>query len=269
MGKRYYWCSIVNAFDRNTAEWLYEKLRVVIEDLLKKGVIITAIVADNEEVNKKLIRMLQVDFGILINIPCSVHLLQLCVRMTLKLPEIHSTIVQMNDIIKHFERSKEARLALKDAQNLRIRNSMTKNKSIYSLVKPCETRWSSSWAAAKRLLFLRDSIVIVKAIEERFWEKLSVLVQFLHRFTDATNVLQSDNATLFDVYSQFASLLSYVNMLPEAHLFYQSKKSISNIIAKYWIKYVDENAIISSAVCSFDDTHVKVFNESKRMEANE
>jgi hypothetical protein len=147
-GQAYYWTSIVNHNSRNTADFLFDKIHPILLELIQHGVYIIGIVADNNEVNRKLIRLLQSDFKFLVHIPCSVHTLQLCVRAILQLPTILKIVDKMNEVLKHFERSKDARNDLRSAQELKLNSNATKR--IYSLIKPCETRWSSSFIAAKK-----------------------------------------------------------------------------------------------------------------------
>jgi hypothetical protein len=50
-GAAYYWCSISNNYDRNTADWLEQQLTPVLQQLVASGVRFSALVADNESVN--------------------------------------------------------------------------------------------------------------------------------------------------------------------------------------------------------------------------
>ena len=58
-GQAYYWCSIVNRYDKNTAAWLLKPISAAISELLSMGVRITALGADNEAVNGLLYRLLK------------------------------------------------------------------------------------------------------------------------------------------------------------------------------------------------------------------
>ena len=94
-GVSYYWCSIVNSLSHNTAVWLKESLARVITGIKEEGLMFTAIVADNERVNRTLWELLLVPFPFLIRSPCAAHLIQLCVNRALALPLIEPLFTSM------------------------------------------------------------------------------------------------------------------------------------------------------------------------------
>ena len=75
-GQAFYWCSIVNTQNNNTAEWLKEPLLAVLNSIRQLGIPIVALVADNEAVNKALHRQLLPTFPFLILVPCGAHVPQ-------------------------------------------------------------------------------------------------------------------------------------------------------------------------------------------------
>ena len=79
-GVAYYWCSIVNGSSHNTAVWLQDSLVRVLTAIKAEGLMFTAMVADNERVNKTLWELLLVPFPFLIRSPCAAHLIQLCIN---------------------------------------------------------------------------------------------------------------------------------------------------------------------------------------------
>ena len=87
-GMAFYWCSIVNVSSRNTAVWMHDPMRKVLEEIKQEGLIFSALVADNEQVNKTLHHLLLPSFPFLIRSPCAAHLVQLCVNHALNLPAI-------------------------------------------------------------------------------------------------------------------------------------------------------------------------------------
>jgi hypothetical protein len=59
-GVAYYWCSIVNGHSHNTAVWLQDSLVRVLNGIRAEGLMFTALVADNERVNRTLWELLLV-----------------------------------------------------------------------------------------------------------------------------------------------------------------------------------------------------------------
>ena len=138
------------------------------------------------------------------------------------------------------------------------------------LLKPCDTPWSSMLISAERALLLRDCIeptipkVIVNLAEresqpyheivftaDSFWKPLQDIVTFLKPFQVATDVVQSDQACLMDVYEQFVKLADHVGKLPESSALSAAKQPALAIIVKEWDTHVNEEAVIASAILSF------------------
>lgn len=58
------------------------------ESIIDQGVLVVAMVADNEAVNGALYRLLKNDFPFLIHVPCAAHTVQLCVKKIIDLPQV-------------------------------------------------------------------------------------------------------------------------------------------------------------------------------------
>jgi hypothetical protein len=112
-GIAYYWCSITNSFEKNTAEWLAELIRPKLQEIMDQGVEVLALVADNEAVNQATYDILKESFHFMIHIPCAAHTLQLCVKYILKSDALQELVKSVGDIISMFDRSKELRQKLK------------------------------------------------------------------------------------------------------------------------------------------------------------
>ena len=196
-GVAYYWCSIVNSLSHNTAVWLKDSLIRVLTGIREEGLMFTAIVADNERVNRTVWEHLLVPFPFLIRSPCAAHLIQLCVNKALELPSIEPLFTSMECLLRQF-RLKESRLKLKNLQVANPIRTTTVNgiPVLYGLLRPQDTRWSSWLYAAQRLLMLRAYIDIVSLQDASFWSGLSELVAFLKPFQVATDVMQEDGSTL-------------------------------------------------------------------------
>jgi hypothetical protein len=259
-GVAYYWCSIVNGLNHNTAAWLHTALVKVLDGIKAEGLMFTALVADNERVNRTLWELLLAPFPFLIRSPCAAHLIQLCVNKALELPHIDPLFTSMEVLLRRF-RLKEARLKLKNLQVANPLRSTAANSTpvVYALLRPQDTRWSSWLYAAQRLLMLKAYIDMVVAQQASFWSAIEELVQFLKPFQVATDIMQQDRSTLFDVWRQFKRLLTHVRGVPPSSLFHSSKAAIINIILDLWEKHINIEAVVICAQLSFDSSVDDIF----------
>lgn len=97
-------------------------------------------------------------------------------------------------LISRFEKSKA------DRQELR---RLQQGKHEYTLVKGCDTRWSSQLYFCSRMLRLKPLVYLqlIAVLPDTFWAEpdSELLVEFLKPVQGATDVLEKDSATLFDV----------------------------------------------------------------------
>ena len=243
-GEAYYWCSIVNGSHHNTAVWLRDPLVEVLNDIKAQGLAFTGLVADNERVNTTLWELLLAPFPFLLRTACAAHLVQLCVLKALELPVIDPILTTMEGVIRQF-RYKVNRLKLKQVQ-------LAAGGSFLSLIRPCDTRWSSQMYAAERLVRLRTFVDLVVPQTSQYWCELEQVINFLKPFQLATDVMQRDTSCLYDVYTQFKHLLLHAQSIPPTSIFYSVKDDVTNIIINMWEKHVNIKAIISCAILSFD-----------------
>lgn len=101
-----------------------------------------------------------------------------------------------------------------------------------------------------------------------FWERLQALAMYLKPFQIATDVVQSDNATLVQVYKQFHRLLRHVsNPDPEvypAEPYCSSLPTLaSNIINEHWRAHVNIPATVAAAILSFSSTDIFMDDDIK------
>jgi hypothetical protein len=108
-GQAYYWCSIVNRYEKNTAAWLLTPIAVAIADLSSKGIRISALVADNEAVNGKLNRLLKPQFPFLLLSPCAAHTIQLCVNKAFKVPGVSQVMSTMENTVRQFKKRRQVK----------------------------------------------------------------------------------------------------------------------------------------------------------------
>ena len=254
-GEAYYWCSIVNANHRNTANWLCDPLVKVMNDIKAEGLVFSALVADNERVNHALWEQVLEPFPFLIRSPCAAHLVQLCVIKALALPGIEGTLMAMDELLGKF-RLKVHRLQLKEVQ-------LAAKKTVLNLLRPCETRWSSQLQAAARLYMLKSFVDLVIEQPPQFWVNIQQIIEFLKPFQVATDVMQRDGSTLYDTYSQFKALLTHAGAIKSSSVFYPVRHDIIDIILDMWEKHININAIICCAILSFDPSVSTTFTPSQ------
>jgi hypothetical protein len=245
-GIAYYWCSIVNSVEQSTATWMHDPLTKVLTGLREEGLMFAAIVSDNEQSNKKLHRLLSSDFPFLIRSPCAAHVIQLCVHGSLALPSIKLIVTGMEELLTQF-REKEARQRLR-----KVQQDTNVDKSHLQLIRPCATRWSAHLFAAQRLLKLRPFVDLIFHRPPDFWTNLQEVVRYLQPFQVATDIMQSDTSTLYDVYQQFNTIIQHVKDTPSSSFFHPAVNDILLVIAKHWTNHVHTNAVICSALVSFD-----------------
>lgn len=238
-GVAYYWSSIVNAGEQNTAEWLAGQLLPVILALISEcGARVVGVVVDNEAVNGAAHRLLLEKLPFLIHVPCAAHTIQLVVRSCLAKPYFAPTVLQFVELVKVFD-AKQHRIALRKQQELA-------EKKLLVVQKPCDTRWSSLLTSAERMLLLEMEVkhvclTALPSVTAEFWTKLRELVAFLKPFQVATDRIQRDSATLYTVYEQFTLLREHAT----AHEWARS------CIDDRWEKRVHVEAVTASAMLSF------------------
>jgi hypothetical protein len=252
-GQAYYWCSVVNRYEKNTAQWLLTPISRAMKDLSESGIRITAFVADNEAVNGKLYRLLKPQYSHLLLSPCAAHTIQLCVNKTLKVHGIFEVMSQVEGVVRQFRKGPNSKQLRQQLANLQ-RQTLPESK-VKALIIPCDTRWSSHRAAGVRLCELQKFISLCELPRpppDEFWPQLQLLVTFLQPFQDATDIIQADNSTLYSVYQQFEKLLMYVDAIDSASPFRSAKWAVHNIIVSNWEEHVNKSAALACAWFSFD-----------------
>jgi hypothetical protein len=242
-GVAFYWCSIVNTHEANNAVWIASRLAAVLRTLTNEHHIrIAALVVDNESVNKAVYEIIKQEFPFLVHVPCAAHTVQLAVHSALAQPTFEWTLMQMQALVRFFD-VKENRNALKQMQ-------IARGVEQHVVCKPNDTRWSSTFTAAQRLLRIRREVECcfdentLPAIpsKEAFFKSLADLWAFLQPFKEATDAIQADSATLFTVYTQFAALLQHTR-----------KHNIASTLAVLdrWDKRINVLATVASAILAF------------------
>lgn len=238
-GQAFYWCSITNDAESNTADWLASQLRPVLDKLMTvHRVRVVALVADNEAVMGALHTRLERDYPFLIRVPCAAHTIQLAVRDCLSSDEHATTVADFFSFVKHFEK-KEHRHALLELQRARKVSPLV-------LRKPNDTRWNSLFLAIERAIEMQSELECcmpphLHQRRDEFFTRLRALAEFLHPFRAATDTVQRDTATLSDVMAQFIKLLSHV----------RNSEFSSDAVLQRWQDFVNRNAVVACCILSF------------------
>ena len=278
----YYWDSVVLKRGA-TAEEQTVPIRDGLRSIIKSLISVVGIVMDNEAVNGAIYRRLLVDFPFLIHIPCAAHTLQLCVRKAIQLDPISPCVKALLALLLAFKHSKDLRIMLKDQQAV-----MRKGQHCLQLITVVPTRWNSILFAAARVLLLKncllacvpsimahlskekkkDQYALYTFSEVSFWYPLSTLVDFLAPYKSATDVIQSDNASLGDVHHQFAMLISKADDLPPSHALAPAKDDLVAIIRSQWSKHVNINVVVLCSLFAFDAAYTS-FSVQDRVNADD
>jgi hypothetical protein len=241
----YYLKSVTNVTETNDATWLFEHIEPIFAELIAFGIKIVAIAADNEYLNGAFIRMLQVPYPFLVHVPCAAHTLQLIVNKIMKLDMFRSCVQSILDIVHHFDRKKANRLKLKQLQE--------QDGMVYCIVRPNDTRWSSLLACINRMLQLQRYIQFILPQYQSIWSTLSDLANFLKPFQIATDVVQSDAATLFDVYTVFHDISTHIKSMKKHNVLQHAYKQAATIFNREWRNNINIDATVASAMLSFRD----------------
>ncbi|MGH9747523.1 MAG: hAT transposon family protein [Candidatus Acidiferrales bacterium] len=146
------------------------------------------------------------------------------------------------------------------------------------VLKPNDTRWSSTLIAAQRVLEMRRDIEACAGIndideipsKDVFFASLGELCKFLSPFRHATDVIQSDKATLLTVFEQFAALLAHTrdtHRESAAAVFqrWQVRINVDATVAVAWLSFaeipasLDENAA-REFIISFGVTYLQFYD---------
>jgi len=241
-GVAFYWRSITNASEKNTAEWMERSMVPVIEELLQAGVRLVGLVADNESVNGALFALLAAKYVFLLRIPCAAHTIQLVVKSSFASVRWKKMREEVERLLKEF--------SLKECRQQLLNLQQAAGNSPLFLLKPNDTRWNSFLFACQRLLKLRDFVNVIARRPDEFWSELEALVDFLLPFQVATDVLQRDSATLFDVWQQYNLLAAHV----KANARGEEKAVALTALRSRWNRQVNADATIAVAILSFVDT---------------
>ena len=246
-GISYYYASIENYNKQNNKEWLVSKISEKIDNMLDKGINLIALATDNEIVMKSTSIELKNKYPILITIPCSAHLIQLCLKNICNINVIKSIISNIITITNNFK-YKENKIKL---YNLQFKNDVNVPLKI---IYPTEVRWSSIIYTIERILKLKDYIKNIIKLNIKEWDDIELLYNLILPIDKYTNIVQKDNATLYTVWSSFNNLIKFYKSSDILEKLKVEKKDVVEIIDNYWNKYIDKTLICVLKLFCFDQT---------------
>ena len=246
-GVPYFYASIENINNRNTIEYLLPTIEQHLKHLMELGLNIIAITTDNENLMKNMRIQLNKSYPVLIIVPCTAHIIQLCLKTILNIDEVQIIINETYDIFKKFKSNKNYKRQLIDLQkNDNIDNPM---KIIY----PTEVRWSTLIIAIERLLLLKKYINHVIKIRKSYWIDLNSLYIFVERFKQMTNYAQKDTASLYSVWNNFNDIKSFYTSDKIPKKFIGISEKTVNVIQTKWESHINSELIEASRLFNLEN----------------
>lgn len=246
-GIAYYYSSIVNEHNSNNVEWLVPQLKDKINVLVERKLNIVAITADNENLMKATCKKIKETFPILNIVPCSAHLVQLCLKKICAVDKIKPIIDDTIKIIANIKSDKTKYLKLKNLQIEKGINSPLK------LIYPIAVRWASLIDSIERLLKLKEFIkVIMSAISKEFWDNLDSLYLLIEPFRRSIDQIQKDSATLFSVWSNVNAIIEFYKSDKIPHMFSSTAGNIIELFKSKWSDHINDELIESARLFNLD-----------------
>lgn len=246
-GIAYYYTSIENNKNLNNLEWLVPKITENIELLVKRGLNIIAITTDNENLMKALCKKIKMIFPVLINIPCSAHIIQLCFKKICHNEKIKLIIDKTMEYINTIKNNKKNKIKLLELQeNKNIKDPLM-------LIRPIEIRWTSLITAIERFLKLKDFVEKIIDADNNFWDNLNDLYIYLEPFKNAINSIQKDNASLISVWQNFDKIIKFYNSDQVPKIFNDIVGDTINVFNNKWNDHIDNNIIEAVRLFNLED----------------
>lgn len=246
-GISYFYASIENKFNNNTAGYLVPILSEKIKYLMEKGMRIVAITTDNEYLMKLTRQQLNKIHPILIIVPCSAHIFQLCFKSICQIENIKKIIDETYGIINSIRNNKDNRLRLLELQkNDGIEDQL---KILYST----EIRWISLISCIERLYVLKKYIIQLNVIiSTNYWNNLDKLYELMNPFKSAIDKIQRDDASLYSVWLNFNNIMVHYQSINIVNYFENEKKGknkkgdgneIITIMEQKWNAHINNQLI--------------------------
>jgi hypothetical protein len=265
-GNIYYYDSIENKDKNNNKEFLVCMLTEKINVLINNCINLIAITTDNEILMKTTSKELIKKFPILIDIPCSAHIIQLCLKSICKLNIFKDIVDKIIEIINNFKNNKDYRLKLYNLQKDDNINEPLK------IINPTIVRWSSIIISIERIIKLKKYISNIINLNDSFWDKLCIFHKFIEPIKNYTNQIQKNDSTLFTVSKCFENMIEFYtlnekligklndddklkkksnNKLDDEA---ESITKIIDIINENWYKFIDKDLMSTVKLFCFNST---------------
>ena len=257
-GVAFYWYSLYSE-DGKTAIDMAPLVAAVIDELLDEGVAVVGLVADNEAVNGAVHRLLNDDFPWLVEVGCASHTIQLVVKEVFKVPSIAALRKYLKSLIRCFLKSKNMRAKLVDFQV-----TLLPGKRTLKMLRIMPVRWNSDLFAMERVVRLeipldsmmhvhRDQLIELgmKPVPADLFASLKSLSSFLKPMQIATDITQSDSASLYDVFTQFQRLRAHARSFSANSPMYEAGQALLAGLDKHWDAHINESAVICCSWLSF------------------
>ncbi len=256
LGESFFYKSIENPYEQNTAEYLIPILKENIQFLIDKKIRVVALTTDNENLMINVRNKMKNIFPVLIIIPCSAHIIQLCFKTLCKINNIKLIIDETMTIIYDIKNNIKNRLLLLNLQ--KNDNQPEQLKLIY----PIDIRWTSLINGIERLHALKKYVEQVnKCISKNYWEQLNYLYEILIPFKKAINNIQRNDSTIYSVWNNFNDIVNYYNSSNVPKIFQNDIKNITNVIINKWNQHVNKELIEISRIFNLE-LHVKYSNKT-------
>lgn len=247
-GVAYYYCSVENWDNLNNAEWLVSQLKEQINNLLLLGIRLTSVTSDNDNVMKTTCKILNQLFPVLIHVPCSAHILQLCLKKICEIPKVKDIIDDVLAIVNFIKSSTEETTILNNLQ-------IAANVKPLKLKRPSKTRWSSLIKSISVLLKLKLYVsVIITNLDNIFWANIEELYLLLQPFEEYTDQIQTDQATLYSVYLNIEKIK--IKFMPDKLplIFSDIAADLKFTFEQKWNDHININLINTAKFFNFDIT---------------
>lgn len=232
VGTAYFYTRIEIDRAINTADYLVNILSEKIKILLDKGLIISSIAIDNDDLMKSTKQNLKIQYPMIAMVPYSGQIMHLCFKLVYNTEQINVMIDETLEIIKSVINNKDKKKQLSELQK-----NDTQNNQVLKLKYPSEMNWTSLIECIGRLLHLRKYLDF--NIRENFWDDLSDLYKTFEPFKTIIYSMQKDNVSLYAVWNNFITLNEHLRSANIPKKFMNIATDINEIINVEWSKRVD------------------------------
>ncbi|XP_045508536.1 zinc finger BED domain-containing protein 4-like [Colias croceus] len=181
--------------ERHTGDLVAQKLDEIREEWdIPRQKLHAIIIRDGGSNMRRAARIPQID------IDCTLHQIQLCIRSALASNEHFSTLLaKCKQISTHFNHTITGQKELNDFQECLGLPQL-------SVIQECDTRWNSMFYMIERLIKIKDAIILYTSLHPNLpqlvpsdWLKLENCAKILKPFEEVTKTLSSTDASISSV----------------------------------------------------------------------